>query len=364
MLNNHRLFSDRELKPATYDPFSVKLKKLLHADQRYSVLDFRSAKNFLIVFTDSISSAIRISNLYRRLSSAGSDLETPFFKIKIVLLPDNSVGQFIKGVCHVGVAPVRSDGDSSSEQITQILYGEGFDTLQMDGDWIRARLHLDGYVGWVSSSQVTLFTENEFDNYRSLRQVIATEKLLPLFEKPVEHSNQIREALLGNRLAITGQRGNFFEVKLPDGSNAYAKKSGVAFIPAAKNLSLKRLLETALSFKGISYVWGGRSPKGFDCSGFVQTVFRLNGVELPRDANEQFLAGKAVGKGLKKLRPGDLLFFSSNGNKINHVAIFLVRNGEFIHSSGFVRINSLDPRNKNFSKRLFSNFIGACRIIY
>ena len=102
---------------------------------------------------------------------------------------------------------------------------------------------------------------------------------------------------------------------------------------------------------------------GFDCSGFVQTVFRLNGIELLRDASDQFSSGKFIGKNLRGVRPGDLLFFSSNGDKISHVAIYIGRNREFIHSSGFVKINSFDPHRKNFSKKLFTEFVGACRVI-
>ena len=148
------------------------------------------------------------------------------------------------------------------------------------------------------------------------------------------------------------RHGDYLEIKMHDGQPAYAKKSGLSFVPAAKDFSVRNLVSTARAFQGISYVWGGRSVKGFDCSGFAQTVFRLNGVELSRDTDLQFSAGKFIGKHFKRMRPGDLLFFSSNSDKINHVAIYLGRNREFIHSSGFVRINSLDPRRKNFSKTI------------
>jgi cell wall-associated NlpC family hydrolase len=285
------------------------------------------------------------------------------FKIRVVLLPDRSVGNFKKGICHVGVAPVRKSNDSSSEQVTQVLYGESFDALRNLGDWLRIRLHADGYIGWVSSNQVTLFTEKEFDKYRSLPKVIVVEKVLRVLERPDTHSVALREAVVGTELAVVGNHNSFLEVRLPDGLSAYVEKSGVSLSSHKRGCSWKNLHETARSFQGTSYVWGGRSAKGFDCSGLVQTVFRLNGVDLPRDADLQFTAGKFMGKAFNGMRPGDLLFFSSKGDKINHVGIFLGRNREFIHSSGFVRINSLDPRRKNFDKRLFACFVGACRVI-
>ncbi|HUI30116.1 MAG TPA: NlpC/P60 family protein [Candidatus Acidoferrales bacterium] len=349
-----------------YREFEKKLKKSTRIDARYSVLEFRYTKDFLHVFTDSLRNAISVSRAYERMSVRSN----PVFKIKVSLLPDRSVGNFVKGVCHVGVAPVRRSSTSSSEQVTQVLYGESFDALQIFprtrssiGDWIRVRLHADGYIGWVSSNQVTLFPEDEFKKYRSFMKAYVVERISSLFEKPSINSPAVREAVFGSELIMVGQEGIFFEVKLPDGPSAYVKKSDVSVSPLAKRFSMRNLFATAKNFEGISYVWGGRSAKGFDCSGFVQTVFRLNGIELPRDTDLQFSAGKFVGRTLNKVRPGDLLFFSSNGNKISHVAIYFGRNKEFIHSSGFIKISSLDPRRENFSRKLFSGFVGACRVI-
>lgn len=337
-----------------YELFEERLKKSLGVDPRYSVLDFESSKNYLHIFTDSIPNAIRISRVYRK--------ESPGFRIKVVLLPDRTVGEFTKGICHVGVAPVRREDDPASEQVTQVLYGETFDSLQVADDWIRVRLHADGYIGWVSSNQVTLFDESDFCEFQALPKVYVIEKVLSLLERPNRNSSAHRESVYGTALSIVGRRGKFLEVKLPDGSVAYAEESGVKDSSFVRDFSLKGLLDTANRFQGTSYVWGGRSAKGFDCSGFVQTVFRLNGVELPRDSSVQFSAGKFVGKKLRNLQPGDLLFFSHDGSKISHVALYIGKNKKFIHSSGFVRVNSFDPRRKDFNEKLFATFVGACRV--
>ncbi len=322
----------------------------------------RTPGNFLHIFTDSVTNAIRISRIYEKMFHDVPNSAHRIFKIRVVLLPDRSVGNFKKGICHVGVAPVRKSNESSSEQVTQVLYGESFDTLQKLGDWLRVRLHADGYIGWVSSNQVTLFTEDGFGKYQSLPKGIVVEKVLPFFEKPNTRSVVLREAVVGAELAVVGRHNGFIEIRLPDGPCAYVEKVGVSLNSRGQKWSRRNLLETARSFLGTSYVWGGRSAKGFDCSGFVQTVFRLNGMELPRDADLQFSAGKFVGKAFRRMRPGDLLFFSSKGDKINHVGIFLGTIKEIIHSSGFVRINSLDPKRKNFDERLLSCFVGACRV--
>ena len=335
--------------------FEKKLGKSLVVDDRYSVLDFRPAGNYLHILTDSVSHAARISKLYQK--------ETPLFKIKVILLPDNSVGKTTKGICHVGVAPVRKDPTSASEQITQVLFGETFNTLQVKDDWARVRLDADGYIGWVSTGQVTLFQEDDFYEFQTLPKMSVREKVLGLFQRPGGNSPVLREAVYGTHLSIAGSRGKFLEVRLPDGATAYAVKSGVNGSAAPRPFSLKGLFETAFGFQGISYVWGGRSVKGFDCSGFVQSVFRLNGIELPRDAGTQFWSGIQLGKEIGNLKAGDLLFFSSNGDKITHVALYLGKKKQFIHSSGYVRVNSFDPDRRDFSKKLLSTFVGASRVI-
>lgn len=346
-----------------YDSFEKGIRKSRRVDGRFSVLDFMRGENFLHITTDSISVAHFISRAYQKISSSHRRNSQFPFRIKVVLLPDRSVGGLVKGVCQVGVAPVRKLNLSSSEQVTQVLFGESFDTLQIVGRWVRVRLDADGYVGWISSDQIVLFTEDEFLEYCSRQVVYATDKVLSFFESPSSGSVVVREAVFGSRIVLRRKAGNFIEVRLPDDSSAFVKRIGVSDSPPVKLFTTKNLLKTARSFQGISYIWGGRSPKGFDCSGFVQTVFRFNGIELPRDADLQFSSGKMVGKDVKKFRPGDLLFFSSNGHKINHVALYLGGHKEFIHSSGFVRINSFEPRRRNFDERLLSNFVGACRIV-
>lgn len=335
--------------------FEERLGKSLKVDTRYFVFDFKFANNYLYIFTDSISNAIHVSEVYQK--------DSPEFRIKIIILPDKSVGKLTKGICHVGAAPVRKLAASRSEQVTQVLYGETFDTLQIEQGWVRIRFHADGYIGWVSADQVTLLDEEGFYDYQFLPKVYVADKVIGIFERPARRAPVIREAVCGCHLSVKGNRGKFLSVRIPDGTTGWVEKSSVKNSIRPDEFSFGKLLETARSFLGISYAWGGRSPKGFDCSGFVQTVYRLNGIELPRDADMQFQAGNKVGKHLGRLRAGDLLFFSYNGDKINHVAIYTAKNKEFIHSSGFVHINSFDRKRKNFSRKLSSAFVGACRVI-
>jgi len=343
-------------KQTSYQDFENEVDKSLKIDRRLAVLDFKESEDFLFITTDSTENAKRISTMYAEVKRD--------FRIKVALLPLARLHNQAKGICHVGVAPVRRSSASASEQVTQVLYGETFDTLDVTENWVRVRLHIDGYVGWVSRGQVTLLSEKGLVAFLSIPIIRVAEKVVPLYKRPDPDSEVLREAMLGNSLAIVGKKGKFLEVKTPDGKKVYVLKSATTRSMRDKiDFSLKHLFDDAKDLQGISYIWGGRSPHGFDCSGFTQTVFALNGISLPRDADLQYRQGEPVGNDTSRLRPGDLLFFSSNGNKIEHVAIYVGKNKTFIHSSEYVRVNSFDRGRKDFSKKLLSRFIGARRIV-
>jgi hypothetical protein len=102
------------------------------------------------------------------------------------------------------------------------------------------------------------------------------------------------------------------------------------------------ILSTAMKFLGVPYRFGGTSSRGFDCSGFVWTVFKLNGISLPRTSREQFGVGRSVSR--EELMPGDLVFFRNRYGRIFHVGIY-ISGSRFIHaasSAGRVQIADLD----------------------
>lgn len=116
------------------------------------------------------------------------------------------------------------------------------------------------------------------------------------------------------------------------------------------------LVRTAHSQMGAPYRYGGRDPKGFDCSGLVWWCYSQHGSTLPHSAQQQFKLGDEVSR--HDLQPGDLLFFDIGGKKPSHVAIF-AGNGRFIHApstGGRVREDEL---TNNYWKRVF---YGARRI--
>jgi len=115
-------------------------------------------------------------------------------------------------------------------------------------------------------------------------------------------------------------------------------------------------LATALDLRGIPYRNGGSDPNGFDCSGLVQWAFARNGRALPREAREQFLVGREIGR--DEVQPGDLLFFDTGTNSVSHVGIALDAES-FVHaprSNGVVRV-------ERFTSNYWSRrYVGARRV--
>lgn len=121
------------------------------------------------------------------------------------------------------------------------------------------------------------------------------------------------------------------------------------------------VLSTADDYLGTRYVYGGTTPSGFDCSGFIQYVFRRHGVTLPRTSRQMATAGDRVAPRLRELRAGDLVMFAQS-TTIDHVAIYAGGN-RIIHSTssgGGVRYDDLSsPRGQWFVKRM----VAARRVI-
>jgi len=118
-------------------------------------------------------------------------------------------------------------------------------------------------------------------------------------------------------------------------------------------------------WKGVPYRYGGLSPRGVDCSGFVMQSYAMNGINLPRDTDEMANTGRLIGfQGwTDALLPGDLLFFSGSRRLVTHTALYLGE-GRVIHSLGSgVQIQSLNPGDDDYAANLAERFIFAKRII-
>jgi cell wall-associated NlpC family hydrolase len=120
-------------------------------------------------------------------------------------------------------------------------------------------------------------------------------------------------------------------------------------------------VSTGERYVGVPYVWGGSTPDGFDCSGFVQYVYKKHGVPLPRTSRQMAHAGKRVTPSIGSLREGDLMLFRGKSGVINHVALYAGGN-RILHSSssrGGVGFDNLDSKRGDYFR---SHLVAARRI--
>jgi cell wall-associated NlpC family hydrolase len=130
------------------------------------------------------------------------------------------------------------------------------------------------------------------------------------------------------------------------------------FIPTQEShaaYSSNNVIKIAKSYIGTPYRWGGVSPSGFDCSGFVYYSHKKAGITLPRSASQMFRTGKPVSK--SSLKPGDLIFFHTYNQGASHVAIY-IGNGQFIHSEDDKGVSIASFANCYWNSR----YLGARRI--
>jgi hypothetical protein len=205
------------------------------------------------------------------------------------------------------------------------------------------------------SIQVGAFSE--FDNAVRLAARLEERGLSAIFFRDDDGLNKVRfgnyssrqeAAAHAERLYSEGLIDEFYIVSPEQYANAQRELLGDAFVR-------DRLVQTAKQFLDLPYRWGGASTvDGFDCSGLTMTVYRLNGLNLPRTSDEQFQAGFPIS--VDALQKGDLLFFGGGFfSGVSHVGIY-IGNGKFIHAPGTGKTIRVSDLLSNYSRR---NFVGA-----
>jgi hypothetical protein len=244
------------------------------------------------------------------------------------------------------VAPMHGEPRIASQMISQQIAGHRVDVIDEEGDWVRARGG-DGYEGWMHSGFLARAPQP------SPRQ-----------------SRQTVRVSLGCVTKTAGGERRSLPLRAflaPDES----VKSGEVLdaIELAKRFPLEAPAVASSApefFSATSYLWGGVTPWGADCSGLVQSVYALHGLQLPRDAWQQGEMGEDAGTEIGELRVADLLFFSDRDDKrVTHVGIAL---GEYrmVHLAlgrGGYAIERLDGRADPFVDRLRERFLFARRIL-
>jgi len=291
----------------------------------------------------------------------------------VVILPSPDLKGKIYGIISVSVANMRAKPSHQSELVNQVLLGSAVKILKRSGYWYLIQTEPpENYIGWIEEGGLAIKDKTEFESWQSKKKIIFTDYFGFVYSQKDKNSTPVSDLALGNLLTVENEDKNWFFVTLPDGRKGYVEKSKAMNYDEWKrkvNFNEVNLINTAKKFVGFPYLWGGTSVRGFDCSGFTKIVFKLNGFELPRDADQQAQLGVEInpGENFENLKPGDLLFFgqkAENGKpeKITHVGIY-IGNKEFIHCSGKVSIDSFDPKAPNFNEYRFKTFVKAKRLV-
>ncbi|HEY7414798.1 MAG TPA: C40 family peptidase [Ktedonobacteraceae bacterium] len=269
----------------------------------------------------------------------------------------------------VGVADVRRDPDPTSELVTQALMQMPAKGSSVCDEW--TNVTLPDYEGWIQSNQLAEPAVKGFtkigDSCATPLDLIAVVSTThaPLFAD-VTGDETLDTVYLSTALPLLDTTQARLQVALPGGFSGWLARDAVTIRHGKEvyPLSPVNVITTyARAFIGVPYLWGGTSYQGIDCSGFVQLCYRMGGYIIPRDADQQH---DALTHRVEQpaMQEGDLIFFGHPS--IVHVGMALNQR-EFIHAEGRefnrVVINSLDPADEHYNKRLHGLVYNIKRVI-
>ncbi len=230
------------------------------------------------------------------------------------------------GLSDLSIVPMRSDPTDLSEMVNQILFGEQYKIIESRKKFSKIRLSHDKYEGWICNKQLFEIEKEDYDTLLSSEKNYTTDVL------DIIKSDSFQTIVIGSVLP-----------EIQDSIFGF-NKTDYMFEGLTTNGKQEKgmLITNSMMYLNSPYLWGGRTPFGIDCSGLPQMVYRLNGIDLPRDADEQAEVGTTLSF-VEESEPGDLAFFDNAEGKIVHVGIIL-ENNHIIHASGKVRIDKIDQQ--------------------
>ena len=260
------------------------------------------------------------------------------------------------------VLRLREKPDLNSEISDELLYGMVIHKIINceESDYLKVRTGY-GYEGWCLKSGLLT------DEWNVRKYIIQTNARIHALFADVLEADDIRSRIIctlvkGSFIAALQSSNGWTKISLADGSIGYVRSSGIVLWDEIKRQCNIResIIEDALMYMGTQYRWGGKTPKGIDCSGLCSMVYMNNGMLIHRDS------GWEDGYGIEKIDlsradEGDLLYFKG------HIGLYMGE-GRFIHSTlgeygDGVRINSLCKSHVDYRKDLYEKFLYAGRKI-
>ena len=299
------------------------------------------------------------------------DKDSPAAGTPVLSVGNPGAGKDSLAVVDLSVAHLREEPDYTAEMGTEVLMGAAVKVLERRDYW-RKVLCDDGYTAWVNALALKEMDIEEMKAYEASPKLVCISEYATVHSAPKKSSPMVSDLVRGDVLLVgmaarrgSGQRMDASEktgrekksscrgfryVSTVSGRSGWVQKSALMKLEdwkASQRCTGDAVADEALRHLGIPYLWGGASPKGFDCSGLSSFCFRMNGRILPRNASAQARLGTAVDTtGIRAgncsaLRRGDLVFFGNPAtSKVSHVGIY-IGEGRMVHASQLVRINSL-----------------------
>ena len=325
------------------------------------------------------------------------DKDSPAALTPVLSVGNPGAGKDSLAVVDLSVAHLREAPDYTAEMGTEVLMGATVKVLERRDYW-RKVLCDDGYTAWVNALALKEMGIEEMKAYEASPKLVCLSEYATVHSAPKKSSPMVSDLVRGDVLlvgmdarsgsgyvsTVSGRSGwgdvpldgtdvrrgsgqgmdasektgrekksscrGFRYVSTVSGRSGWVQKSALMKLEdwkASQRCTGDAVADEALRHLGIPYLWGGASPKGFDCSGLSSFCFRMNGRILPRNASAQARLGTAVDtSGIRSgncsaLRRGDLVFFGNPAtSKVSHVGIY-IGEGRMVHASQLVRINSL-----------------------
>lgn len=207
---------------------------------------------------------------------------------------------------------IRSKASKSSSILGQLKNGTSIVLLYEDGEFTKVCYGADYDTGFIATSYI------ERTNQWVAKADVANVQQAAAERRAAEQAAKEKAAKEAAAKAAAAKKA----------TTTVTSKDGGTYTAPASSSKGQAIVNNVKKYLGVRYVYGGTSPKGFDCSGLVQYVCKSVGISVNRTAAAQFSNGKAVNK--RDLQPGDLVFFAKGG-RIHHVGVY-VGNGQMIHA--------------------------------